>query len=55
MQHQYEKREFQHDEATYEVRIVTDGQTIWVRAFRDGRPANLELSMSTQENALLLR
>jgi hypothetical protein len=27
---QYEKHEFQNNGIAYEVRIVTDGQTIWV-------------------------
>ena len=36
----YEKRDFQHNGIAYEVRIVTDGQAIWVRAFQGGRPAN---------------
>jgi hypothetical protein len=36
----YEKRELKHNGVEYEIRITTDGQTTWVRAFRGDRPAN---------------
>jgi hypothetical protein len=36
----YDKHQFEHNGRSYEVRIVTDGQTFWVRAFLNGRPAN---------------
>jgi hypothetical protein len=52
---QYEKRDFQHNGIAYEVRIVTDGQTIWVRAFQGGRAANgytYSVALETQIVAL---
>jgi hypothetical protein len=36
----YDKRTFQHDGKTYEIRIASDGATVRVRAFLNGRPAN---------------
>jgi hypothetical protein len=31
---------FTHDSQSYEVRVVSDGSTIYVKAFKDGQPAN---------------
>jgi hypothetical protein len=36
----YDTRAFQHNGRTYEIRIASDGATVRVRAFLDGRPAN---------------
>jgi hypothetical protein len=36
----YEKRNFQHDGKEYEIRVESDGNTIHVRAFFNGKPAN---------------
>jgi len=33
------KRTFQRNGKTYEIRIASDGATVRVRAFLDGRPA----------------
>ena len=36
----FEKRTFQHDGNDYEIRISSDGHTIYIRAFFNGKPAN---------------
>jgi hypothetical protein len=36
----YDKRTFQHNGKSYEIRIASDGATVRVRSFLDGRPAN---------------
>jgi hypothetical protein len=36
----YDKRTFQHDGKEYEIRVASDGHTIHVRAFLNGKPAN---------------
>ena len=36
----YEKRNFQHNGKECEIRVASDGHTIHVRAFLEGRPAN---------------
>jgi hypothetical protein len=36
----YDKRSFDHDGKTYEIRIASDGHTIRIRAFLNGKPAN---------------
>ncbi len=36
----YQVRPFEHNGEQYEVRIAFDGATFYVRAFKDGTPAN---------------
>ena len=36
----FEKRTFQHDGKDYEIRISSDGCTIRIRTFLNGKPAN---------------
>ena len=36
----YDKRSFNHDGKEYEIRIASDGHTIHIRAFLNGKPAN---------------
>lgn len=36
----YQVRPFEHNGEQYEVRIAFDGSTFYVRAFKDGIPAN---------------
>ncbi|HPO00385.1 MAG TPA: hypothetical protein PK879_06705 [Opitutaceae bacterium] len=33
-------QEFQHNGKNYEVRIISDGQSVFVKVFTEGRPAN---------------
>ena len=36
----YETHPFEHNGKQYEVRPASDGKTIYIRAFLDGKPAN---------------
>lgn len=36
----YDKRSFDHNGKIYEIRIASDGHTIRIRAFLNGKPAN---------------
>lgn len=47
----YDKRSFNHDGKEYEIRIASDGHTIHIRAFLNGKPANgytYSVEVSTQ-------
>jgi len=41
---------FQHNNQSYEVRVITDGLSVFVRVFQDGKPANALRYEATLEN-----
>ena len=52
----YESHPFEHNGKKYEVRTASDGCTIRVRAFLDGKPANgytYEVQIATHIDALM--
>ena len=53
----YQVRNFQHNGRDHEIRIASDGHTIHVRAFIDGKPANgysYAVEMQTQIDAAVI-
>lgn len=45
---------FTHNEEQYEVRVISDGLSVFVRVFRDGQPANAiryEVTLETVHDA----
>lgn len=48
---------FIHNDIAYEVRVVSDGISVFLRVFRDGQPANglrYEVSLETAQDASIV-